>query len=430
VPFRQIDSFYATKTAYRAFLFDVAGGRVFICIAAEKGSLKVVSVFFHNAILPLAISGRFMKKLHSVMIPVAAMILCCCLARHVFASAQDRPSSIVITGYDKTASTQFMPGEAVVYRAGFTFSAPSAVILRGTVTGKAWSASLGQKIFAGFPGPHEVSWADAIPAYALGDARVDITMTRLLKKPGGENGAFALFSVGADAAEYTGSAACGECHEHNYAAWEKNRHAPIPACEECHGPGRRHDAADNESFVFVDTQGAVCIQCHFRNDATVIEAENGFIKYYQEHNEIRNTAHGRYKPCTSCHNPHYNMRQDRARAIVTTCGMCHPEKRAALHPASIRCEDCHMPKAAVRETAEGEGLYRRGDFAAHIIRIKTSAAPDAMFDDNQTALVQDEHGPFLTLNFACLGCHDGEHAGKADMESVRKAAKLIHGQGR
>ena len=358
---------------------------------------------------------------------IAAMVFCCCLVRQPSAAEDTGPSDIVITGYEGTAATRFMPGEAVVYRAEFIFSAPSAVLLRGTVTGKTWSTALKRKFFIGLQGSHEVSWADAMPAYALGDARVDITMTRLLKKPGAENGAFALFSVGADASEYTGSAACGECHEDNYAAWERNRHAPIPACEECHGPGRRHDEADNESFVFIDTKGAVCIQCHIRNNATVIEAENGFIKYYQEHNEIKNTAHGRYKPCTACHNPHYNMREARGKAIVASCRMCHPEKRAALHPASIRCEDCHMPKAAVREASEGEGLYRRGDFVAHIIRIKTNAGPDAMFDDNQTAVVQDGRGPFLTLNFACLGCHDGTNAGKADFESVRNAAKLIHG---
>lgn len=120
------------------------------------------------------------------------------------------------------------------------------------------------------------------------------------------------------------------------------------------------------------------------------------------------------------------MREDRKKAIRTTCRMCHLAKRVALHPSSITCEDCHMPKAAVREGYEGAGLYRQGDFASHIIRIKTSAAPEDMFNDNGTALAEDGDGPFLTLNFACLSCHDGRHSVKADLQSVRNAAKLIH----
>jgi len=356
----------------------------------------------------------------------AALVLCCLLMPPVGAETESAPLDIMITGYGGSGKDQFVPGEAVRYRATFIFETPAVALLKGRVTGKEWSATLNRELFVGLAGRHEVSWADAIPAYALGDARVDITMTRLLKNPCAQDGSWARFSVKAAATEYTGSLACKECHLDHYAAWEQNRHFPIPACEECHGPGRRHAAADNESFIFVDRRGAVCVQCHVRNNATVIEAENGLIKYYQEHNEIRNTAHARYKPCTVCHNPHCNLREDKHRAIITTCRMCHPEKQVGLHPASIQCEDCHMPKAAVREAADGAGLYRRGDFASHVIRIKTAAEPGAMFDDNQTALMQDERGPFLTLDFACLGCHDGTRARRADIAALRKAAQLIH----
>jgi hypothetical protein len=176
----------------------------------------------------------------------------------------------------------------------------------------------------------------------------------------------------------------------------------------------------------MEALGRVCLQCHKKNDGTSIEAEGGFIKSSQEHNETKRTAHGRNAGCTTCHDPHMNLREDRSVAVRTTCRQCHPDKRAALHPAWVACENCHMPPAALRDGSAGSGLYRRGDFVSHIIRINPQAEPQDMFNSSGTAVQPDSRGPFLTLNFACLTCHDGVRAGKADMASVRSAAKLIH----
>lgn len=331
--------------------------------------------------------------------------------------------TVTVAGYDATSQPSLMPGERATVKAAFFCETVTFAILQGTIRCASWSAKLRPRLVLAAPGPHEVSWAESIPSYALGLAQVDITLKRLFRE---HLAGSTDFDIRVDLSAYTGAEGCQECHETNFAAWSRSRHAPIPACEACHGPGRRHDEADTEEFIFMDTAGLVCLQCHIENDGKVIEAEDGFIKYYQEHNEINRTAHGRYGNCITCHNPHFNMREDRKHAVRRSCRICHLSKRVALHPSTIMCEDCHMPKAAMRERSEGEGLYRRGDFASHIMRIKISAAPEDMFTAYGTVLAEDDRGPFLTLNFACLSCHDGMHAGKADFQSVRNAAKLIH----
>ena len=85
-----------------------------------------------------------------------------------------------------------------------------------------------------------------------------------------------------------------------------------------------------------------------------------------------------------------------------------------------------MPKAVLNEHSDGTGYYRRGDIASHIWRIKGAAEPDAMFTLGGTTLQQDMQGHFLTLNFTCLGCHNGKDARLESFEAVRQTFPLIH----
>lgn len=354
----------------------------------------------------------------------AAAALICALAVQSAACAQDSDTlTITLTGYDNVPTRTLMPGEQVMLTAGFASPSFTLGIIHGSITGDACSVPLLPRLVMCGPGYHETGWAAWIPAYGIGTARADVRLARLFR---GTVAGSKDVEIQADLSEYTGPEGCSECHEENYKAWMRNRHAPIPACEACHGPGRRHDEADTEEFIFMDVRGKVCVQCHVKNAGTYIEAEDGFIAYYQEHNEINRTAHGRFKHCTVCHNPHYSTKDDRRSAIRTDCRICHPGKRAALHPATVRCEDCHMPKAALRDASRGTGLYRVGDFASHIMRINIAADAEDMFTADGTVLAEDGDGPFLTLNFACLACHNGSFAGKADMQAARNAARLIH----
>ena len=85
-----------------------------------------------------------------------------------------------------------------------------------------------------------------------------------------------------------------------------------------------------------------------------------------------------------------------------------------------------MPLAVLNNDFEGEDDYRKGDRASHTWRINTEKVPPEMFVPDGTALSQDVQGTFLTLNFSCLGCHDGIEARLEDFEAVRHVSTLIH----
>ena len=72
---------------------------------------------------------------------------------------------------------------------------------------------------------------------------------------------------------------------------------------------------------------------------------------------------------------------------------------------------------------------KKGDVKTHIFKIITdpigSEDPGGMFynDPTDNALVSRGH---LTLDFACLGCHDGDSAVSLTLEAAAAVAPLIH----
>jgi len=229
------------------------------------------------------------------------------------------------------------------------------------------------------------------------------------------------------AAGYTGSNACKICHSAAYDAWQATRHAKLSfGCETCHGPGSAHVAAPSPDSITVDRSAELCGRCHSRNNGTVIEASGGLLKANQQYNEWRSSPHWSVSRCTTCHDPHYSPAADRTHAIKKTCRSCHPATRVFLGMQRLSCEQCHMPQAACRAEARGDGHYRTGDRAAHIWRIKPEARSADFFSFSGRTARQDGRGAFLTLNFSCLGCHDGRNARLYDFESVQQTAPLVH----
>lgn len=331
---------------------------------------------------------------------------------------------VIITDADGKQKNDFKPGDAVRYEAVFTLDAPGAAIIRGAVSGANWSDVLDARIRIGLKAIYNVSWTDSIPFSARGQTTVDVILySPLLRERLIRTGFFTVTPIQAD---YVGSDTCSTCHKALYDAWKETRHATAVGCESCHGPASEHVRTVSPEFIVVDTTPDVCKQCHSRNDGAVIEAEGGFIKTMQQYNEWRSTAHGRVAACAVCHNPHYSVSKDRKNAIKTSCIDCHGNKSVSLNMQTLACENCHMPNAVLTTEATGSGNYRKGDTPSHLWRIKTEANPGDMFTSDGKAAMQDGRGSFLTLNFSCLGCHNGRDARFESFESVQQTSTLVH----
>jgi hypothetical protein len=319
--------------------------------------------------------------------------------------------------------TEFSPGNMIKIIASFSLERIGVAILRGTVTGENWTATLPRRFRLGLAGDYQVTWTVDIPVTAAGNTQVEIILFNPLQERVIRS---AFFTVVPYEAEYIGSTACSLCHPVVFAAWEKTLHYPFVGCEVCHGPGSKHVLTQSPQFIKIDTSSQQCGICHSRNNGTVIEARDGFIIYQQQYNEFIATKHGSNLECVTCHNPHYSTITDSKKAIKVTCQECHPSQKVDLLMEGIDCTQCHMPFAVLKLQSTGTGLYRKGDQRTHIVRIKTQANPQEMFTAGGNAIRQDAQGAFITDNFSCLGCHNGTDARLYDFESVRKTTTLIH----
>jgi len=331
-------------------------------------------------------------------------------------------TGVIVLDAEGNQITDGSPSQQVRYEAIFTLAAPGIAIVFGRVTGDGWSENLNPRLRIGFMGTYNVTWESKIPLFARGNAKVDITVyVPFLRQLLTRTAFFTIIPIDAD---YVGSDSCKTCHSSIYDSWLNTKHATTVGCEACHGPGSAHIATLSPDKIILDSSSDVCKQCHLRNNGGVIEAENGFIVFQQQFNEYTSTRLGKYLQCATCHDPHYSIDLARKQAVKLSCRTCHFLKTIGLGMQFVKCESCHMPPAVKKYASTGIGPYRKGDMASHIWRIKPAAQPPQMFFG--PAVVKDAKGPFLTLDFACLSCHNGLDSRLYDFASVQQTSTLVH----
>ena len=212
---------------------------------------------------------------------------------------------------------------------------------------------------------------------------------------------------------------CGECHTTGFIP-EGNQDGlpgiegtwalPGVQCEECHGPGSLHaeDPYNVEMKVPTDTWEA-CGRCHSRGDPFVIDAKGGFIKHHEQYEELIASTMA-FMECTDCHDPHASAHYNPESAIRSKCETCHFEQAEAyktsevggpMYNAGVECEDCHMPFAAKSAVIRED---YQGDVRSHLFAINTDADASMFSADSSVAV------GYLTVDFACIYCHDGSQA--------------------
>ena len=221
---------------------------------------------------------------------------------------------------------------------------------------------------------------------------------------------------------------CGPCH---MTAYRKEGHQDgLPGmigtweedgigCEECHGPGSRHIKNPKKARMKIDRSARACGKCHQRGGINPTPpAKGGFIRHHEQMNELLAGPHSDLT-CVDCHEPHQ-------RAILVRkgiCAECHEEVSnsyaANIHARDgIACLECHMPRAAKSAIKTGK---HSGDVRTHIFRINSDPGAN-MFAARVVKGKKKMYAKgFVTLDFACLGCHAGR-----DVNWAAANAKKIH----
>jgi len=214
---------------------------------------------------------------------------------------------------------------------------------------------------------------------------------------------------------------CGNCHTTGYslAGNQSNKAGIIGTweeksigCEDCHGPGSEHILKGGGKGVAIikDNSSALCGRCHTRgaDDNKIIASGGKFIDHHEQYPEILNSPH-KSLDCTSCHDPHKGSHAGQtnptgpAAGIRTKCPVCHPQqatdfKDSTMKKEGVECSDCHMPMAT--RSAVGDEAKFKGDVKTHLFKINTDPNAKMFSDDGKFA------NGYLTLDFACLSCHD------------------------
>ncbi len=234
--------------------------------------------------------------------------------------------------------------------------------------------------------------------------------------------------------DFTGSAACAECHESKFTKFNQSPHAMFMAdpnlpdakrgCEGCHGPGKIHTAEENSeviSFRKMDAKeaSAACLRCH----------ENTLPKSHWNR-----TEHAKANvSCVSCHQIHPDSAPDlkalkkekdpRSFAFTakvekdkmlradeaTLCGSCHGDavgqfRNANHHPVpegTMVCSDCHNAHPSKSEKA------KQGSLKSDCVRCHTEMAGPFLYEHDPVAGVSGDgckecHNPHGTNNPSML----------------------------
>jgi hypothetical protein len=200
---------------------------------------------------------------------------------------------------------------------------------------------------------------------------------------------------------------CNACHTTGFRA-EGNQNGlpgligtwnePGVGCEACHGPGGNHVNNPYQEWMRVERDGAACGSCHSMGDPTVIQAQDGFVNHQQQFAELFSSKK-RVMDCVDCHNPHATVKYAENFGALTSCETCHFEKTVEQKKNDrehASCVECHMPNVVV--SGQGDLPAYRADMQAHIFAINPRG--EGQFNEDGTLLQ-----PWLTVEYACGGCH-------------------------
>ncbi len=215
---------------------------------------------------------------------------------------------------------------------------------------------------------------------------------------------------------------CGECHTTGWVpTGEKGPHQdglpgihgtwaqPGVTCEGCHGAGSKHVADPETAKLSVEER---CGDCHKRGEVTQIDASGGLVKHHEQYEDLLASPHKALK-CIACHEPHKSVKYGGGgyRGPKKTCLSCHAQQTVKLETEGHRseCISCHMPRTAKsavavkHQTAEGE--IPEGDVRGHVFRISLDSSWNMFTEDGKFMAVDEDRKAWLSLDRACLVCH-------------------------
>ncbi len=226
---------------------------------------------------------------------------------------------------------------------------------------------------------------------------------------------------------------CGACHTTGYTpqghqdnlegiigTWS----SPGVQCEACHGLGSRHADDPQGVRMVLDRSSQLCGQCHVRGNPALIDASDGFEQHHEQYEDLYNSKHFAIS-CVTCHDPHASSRfvdeeVNPNKGISQNCKSCHwaelTQKNRKHH--NVDCVDCHMPPMA--KSAVGDLERFTGDVRSHQFSINPD--PEAPQFDEEGAFVM----PYITLNYACRHCHNGEDYSNQDITDLASMALGYH----
>lgn len=226
---------------------------------------------------------------------------------------------------------------------------------------------------------------------------------------------------------------CGACHTTGYSPQGHQDDLegiigtwvfPGVQCEECHGPGSRHAENPQGVRMVLDRSSQLCGDCHVRDNPAFIDASGGFERHHEQYEDLYNSKHFAIS-CITCHDPHASSlfadeEVNPTKGIRQKCESCHWAQLTQNNPkhGSVDCIDCHMPPMA--KSAVGDLERFTADVRSHQFSINPD--PEAPQFDEEGAFVM----PYLTLDYACRHCHNGENYTNQDLDALVEVAIGYH----